>query len=338
VAGLVLALRAYQHGHTTTAVAWSIAVFWAYPLSVVVILPATLMYAPLMLLLPVLLGVPTVSRVVMRRLVVGVVAVAFATVAAGRLARMSNLEHDLPAWLIHLVVLQYVPLSLTIIALEVWHNHVSVVARADELRRSRARVVHATDRARRNLERDLHDGAQQLLVGATVQLRAAHRMLTTDPARVASVIDSTTTALHRAIDELRNLAHGVYPAVLTDHGLVEALTTAARSCLGPITVTAEHVRRYQADVEAGVYFCCLEAIQNALKHGGDDVLIDVQLDGRDGLAFTVSDNGPGFPKRPDSNGDGLTNMQDRIGALGGTLTIDSQPPRGTTINGHINTT
>jgi signal transduction histidine kinase len=291
---------------------------------------------PLVCVLALVVAVPFVSPGRLRVLFVITITGSVGIVALGRFQSGAGIEGAAPEWVKDTLLLFFVPLNVGLVAFAGWHNHIVLTRRADELRRSRARVVQATDRARRNLERDLHDGAQQLLVGATVQLRAAHRLVTTDPRRAATVIDSTTIALHGAIEDLRNLAHGVYPAVLTDHGLVEALSAAARSCSSLVSVAAVQVGRYQPDVEAGVYFCCLEAIQNALKHGGEYVAVQLGLDGRQGLTFTVSDNGPGFAYYA-ASGYGLTNMQDRIGALGGTLTIDSQPPHGTSITGHIDT-
>jgi signal transduction histidine kinase len=135
-----------------------------------------------------------------------------------------------------------------------------------------------------------------------------------------------------AAGELRDLAHGIYPPELTQHGLTHALRVAAVRAPLPTTVQAQQVGRYRADVEATVYFCCLEALQNAAKHAGPGATVSVTLDGRNDLRFEVRDTGRGIdPFEPP--GQGLQNMHDRVGALGGTLTIATRP--GTTITGTI---
>ncbi len=202
---------------------------------------------------------------------------------------------------------------------------------ADELQRSRARVVAASDTARRTVERDLHDGAQQQLV--LTQLKLA--MLEPQPGQ-AGLITEIRGDLSRALAELRDLARGLYPPLLESEGLRGALTEAAARAAIPGAVECDGVGRYSPALEAAVYFCCLEALQNAAKHAGTGARAAVRLGERKGhLEFEVADDGRGFDAAESSPGAGLQNMVDRIGALGGELKIQSLPGQGTRVSGTV---
>jgi signal transduction histidine kinase len=214
--------------------------------------------------------------------------------------------------------------------------------RAEELRLSRARVVAAADAERRKIERNLHDGAQQHLVALAVTVRLAREVAVSDPDAARELLEQLGHDLQAAVQELRDLAHGIYPPLLMDRGLVAALESAAGRSALPVDVVGDDVGRFPQDVEAAVYFCCLEALQNAAKHAGDDARVTVTIgrsgtgDGADELAFTVADDGAGFdPDGPAGRGHGFVNMSDRVGAIGGTLTVDSAPGEGTRISGVI---
>jgi signal transduction histidine kinase len=208
---------------------------------------------------------------------------------------------------------------------------------ADELRASRARIVAASDAARRQIERNLHDGAQQHLVALAVNVRLARKLAETDPAASLELLDQLGLDLQDAVQELRALAHGIYPPLLIDRGLEEALRAAAGRAALPTTVEASGIGRYSPETEAAAYFCCLEALQNAGKHAGEgaSVTISVSTEG-ERLVFEVADDGAGFdPAGVAGKGAGFVNMSDRVGAVGGTLSVDSAPGRGTTISGWI---
>jgi signal transduction histidine kinase len=208
--------------------------------------------------------------------------------------------------------------------------------RAEELRASRARVVAAADAERRKLERNLHDGAQQHLVALAVTVRLAQQVAASDPEQTQVLLDQLGHDLRDAVQELRDLAHGIYPPVLMDRGLVAALESAAGRAALPVAVVGD-VGRFPEEVEAAVYFCCLEALQNAAKHAGDSAQATVTIEGRpEGLSFTVADDGAGFdPAGPAGRGHGFVNMSDRVGAIGGTLEVDSAPGRGTRVSGVV---
>jgi signal transduction histidine kinase len=207
---------------------------------------------------------------------------------------------------------------------------------ADELRASRARVVAAADAERRRIERDLHDGAQQYLAGAAVNLGVARRLADSDPDKAKAILDELRTSAQEALEAFRDLAHGIYPPLLQDRGLAEALGNAARRAPVPTGVEVAALRRYEPEVEATVYFCCLEALQNAGKHAGEGVRATVHVwEEAGGLLFEVADDGSGFVPQDGTRGTGLTNMRDRLGAIGGSLRIESAAGRGTKLIGTI---
>jgi signal transduction histidine kinase len=206
---------------------------------------------------------------------------------------------------------------------------------ADELRRSRARIVASADAERRRVERDLHDGAQQHLVALAVNLRLTRDLVTDDPVTAGLMIDQLADEVKATIQELRDLAHGIYPPLLADSGLGEALRAAGRRSPLPVTVSAAGLGRYGLEIESAVYFCCLEALQNAAKHAGG-AQVEVRLwEESGGLLFSVSDDGPGFDAAHARAGHGYMNMADRLGAIGGTARWDSTPGQGTRISGSV---
>jgi signal transduction histidine kinase len=204
------------------------------------------------------------------------------------------------------------------------------------LRGSLARIVTAADAERRRVERDLHDGAQQHLVLLRLKLGLLAKKLAGEPAAAAAVADMTAE-LDRALGELRNLARGIYPPQLEDGGLAEALREAACIAATAVRLEPDGVGRYARELEAAVYFCCVEALQNVAKHGGDGAQAVVRLTDRDGwLEFVVSDDGRGFdPATASHPSGGVQNIIDRVGALGGCVAVRSAPGKGTEISAAI---
>ena len=205
-----------------------------------------------------------------------------------------------------------------------------------ELRRSRARVVHVADAERRRIERDLHDGAQQRLIALRVKLTLAEELVADSNPPVGDLIQEIAAEAETAIEDLHALVHGIYPSVLTDRGLADAVKAMSRAAPLPARVLADCVERYPADVEAAVYFACAEALQNAAKHGGPGTSARVVLRREQGgLAFEVRDDGRGFDAAAVPRGDGLTNMEDRLGAVGGRLRVVSAPECGAAVQGWV---
>jgi signal transduction histidine kinase len=207
---------------------------------------------------------------------------------------------------------------------------------ADELRASRARVVAAADAERRRIERDLHDGAQASLTALALKLALAKETLETDPQAAQKALAELGADLERTIEEVRELAQGIYPPLLAERGLKAALSTAAGRLSLPVRIGVGAIGRYPAEVEAAVYFCCLEALQNAAKHAGDAASATLRLREEEGaLLFEVEDEGRGFDPRAFGKGSGLTNMADRLGAIGGRLRVESAPGAGTRVAGTV---
>ena len=205
----------------------------------------------------------------------------------------------------------------------------------EELRASRQRIVTAQDEERRKLERNIHDGAQQQLVALSVKLRLADAMAERDAAKTRELLAQLQSEAQVALEDLRDLARGIYPPLLADQGLTAALGAQARKAAIPVTVSAEGVGRYAQEVEAAVYFCSLEALNNVAKYAGATGA-EVHLAQEDGhLSFSVHDDGAGFDTAVTGYDTGLHGMADRLDAIGGDLEVDRAPGRGTTVRGRI---
>jgi signal transduction histidine kinase len=205
----------------------------------------------------------------------------------------------------------------------------------EELRASRRRIVTAQDERAKQLERNLHDGAQQQLVALGVQLGLAHRVATREAPQMSEMLVGLRAQATDALENLRDLARGIYPPLLADQGLVAALDSQARKAALPVGVDGDGIGRYAQEVESVVYFCCLEALQNVAKYANASTA-RVRLADKNGtITFEVSDDGAGFDTGTVPLGTGLQGMPDRLEALSGKLTVESSPGAGATITGSI---
>jgi signal transduction histidine kinase len=206
-----------------------------------------------------------------------------------------------------------------------------------DLRASRQRLVTAQDEERRKIERNLHDGAQQQLVALAVKVGLATSMIGKDEAAERRMLDEVQSDTGDALENLRDLARGIYPPLLADQGLQAALLAQTRKAAIPTTLEADGVGRYPREAEAAVYFCCLEALQNVAKYAGASRAVIRLIAEEDHLRFEVVDDGAGFDPRSTGYGTGLQGMADRLEAIGGTLQLRSAPAEGTTVAGRLPT-
>jgi len=326
---------------------------WVTAVGVTLVAPVTLPMMALAAQLPVVFAVPYVSRARLAWFTAVTVGCALALGLVARLQQVSGLSGQLPAALDDIVVIAILPPITGLVLLLVWQASTTLrdavdqatstagqlhdanqelARRADELAASRHRLATAADAERRRIERDLHDGAQQHLVAAAVTLRLARRTAQTDPSGSAVLLGDLAGQLHDAIGEIRRLARGIYPPVLAANGLPAALPAAAAKAGLPTTVHLDGIGRYPPQIEAAVYFCCLEALNNAAKHAGAHAraTITARQDAAT-LTVTITDTGHGYNPAATSHGTGLTNIADRLAVHAGTLHIRTQPNHGTTL-------
>jgi signal transduction histidine kinase len=207
--------------------------------------------------------------------------------------------------------------------------------RLEELRASRERLVSAQDAERRRLERNIHDGAQQNLVALKVKLGLARHAWKKQPERMEALLDELVADADESLTTVRELARGIYPPLLAEQGLATALEAQGRRSPIPVQLDTDGAGRYRPDLEAAIYFCCLEALQNAAKYSGAS-LVRIQISQQNGdLVFAVRDDGRGYDAARVKTGSGLQNMIDRVEALGGRLEIESGVGTGTVVTGHI---
>ncbi len=220
-----------------------------------------------------------------------------------------------------------------VVAVENVRLDAELQARLDELRESRARIVEAGYAERRRVERDLHDGAQQRLVALALTLRLARSRLDSDPAEVPELLDAASAELSAATEELRELARGIHPPVLTDRGLVAALEALAGRAAVPVSVETDVRERAPEAVEAAAYYVVSEALTNVARHANAQQAV-VRVARHDGLlSVEIEDDGDGGAAP--SGGSGLRGLADRVGALDGSLEIDSVPGRGTVLRARL---
>jgi signal transduction histidine kinase len=268
---------------------------------------------------------------------------AFAGITAGcvltlavvaRFQHFAHLAAQPPRWIENAFILVALPVHALHLLVIAWNNAGALAVseqmlaeRAAEVEASRRRLVTAADEERRRLERDLHDGAQQHLVALAVLIQLARNAERTT---YQPLLTEASGLVENAIAEIRRLAHGIYPPSLVSGGLPHALSAVAAHAPVAMHLDLPDLQRYPASVEAALYFCCSEALQNAAKHGGPGttVTISARVEAQT-LTLTISDTGRGF--EPTTSGTGLANMTDRVSAIGGRLTIDTAPGRGTRI-------
>ncbi|MBL0746546.1 sensor histidine kinase [Nocardioides baculatus] len=286
----------------------------------------------MLMLVPMLVAIPYVSRAWLNAFLVYAV-VGSAGVAALAEARRDDALNDL-WWVNAVVIASSLPAVVLVVTYLVRDAYQRLTEKTEQLAESRTLIVDVADAARRSIERDLHDGAQQRLLTMSVTIERARKELLAGRHDGAAVLLGQLAADNREImGELRELARGIYPPLLVERGLVIALQAMARRSVVPVTLEVFDVGRQTPQVEAAAYFCILEALTNVAKHARATKVL-VTLRGLPHLEFSVTDDGRGFDRRQVEPG-GLLGMEARIAAAGGILEVVSLPGRGTTVQGEF---
>ena len=286
----------------------------------------------MLMLMPMLVAIPYVSRAWLNALLVYAVLGSAGVAALGE-ARRDEALNDL-WWVNAIVIASALPAVVLVVTYLVRDAYQRLTERTAELEESRTRIVEVADAARRSIERDLHDGAQQRLLAMSVTIERARKELQAGRHEGASaLLHQLATDNREILGELRELARGIYPPLLVERGLAIALQATSRRSVVPVTLEVSDYERQTPQVEAAAYFCILEALTNVAKHAqASKVLVSVR--GLPHRTFTVSDDGRGFDRRRVVPG-GLLGMEARMAAAGGTLAVASLPGRGTTLRGEF---
>ena len=337
---LAIGLRLARLGRYSQSISLVCITNWISSVLVTVVNPNFLPVMALVALVPVVFAEPYIRW---QRGLAFTVITAVSVLAMAMLARFLPIpevvQHG-PRWLETTVIVVGVPFNTFHLLVIVWNNAAALrtseghlAERAAELAASRTRLSTAADEERRRIERDLHDGAQQHLVALSVLIQLARNA---EHDRAQPLLAEASELVDTAIAEIRRLAHGIYPPLLVSGGLREALPTLAARASVPVHLDLDGLGRYPTATEAALYYCCSEALQNAAKHGGPDVAVTVTAHADEKtLNLVISDTGRGFD--PATIGIGLTNMTDRLSAIGGQLAIDTAPGRGTRITAVVDT-
>ena len=350
--GLIVALsaagRAIRRGQLTRSLALIAGGNWLIAIAVPVLLPFLWPIMILTVMLPLVLASPHLSRRQIVAAIVGAALTAALVATIGLLNDDGGVIDDIDDAAELVIVIGSLSAQIVPIGLVVWqHNELQrsnvgslqvlnsdLMASEAALAQSRDRVVQAADTERRRIERDLHDGAQQRLVALGVRLRLLQSQVHEDPAvneGVAVLIDE----LDAAIEEVRELAHGIYPPLLQTRGLPDALSAVARRSGLELQTDVADVGRWPEPVETALYFIALEALSNATKHAPDSsVSLSLRQDADD-LVLQVADDGPGFNVERANTSQGFDNIRDRLAVVGGALDLDSAPGRGTTLTATV---
>lgn len=336
----------FRRGALKQGIIWANFGSWFLLFPLVIIVPDTLPIAMQNLIGPAILAATYLERRLVRRMVPGMIAIAIVISLISFTTDGFGLEGVVPRWLYLTVLLGYVGANMWLVMGDIQELnlvHVRNLQRAVRqnedllaadraLRESRRRLLMAADQERVRLEQDLHDGAQQRLVSLSMHLRLAAELIDEGkPATRASLMKMHHAATE-AVDEMRDLAHGVYPARLQELGLARALHAVARRSPTRIDIEDATTNEMDTSAQVALYFVCVEAVQNAIKHGGPDTAIRITMTAEDtDLVVTIGDDGAGFDVARHADSRGLLNMADRASALGGELSIESAAGVGTTV-------
>lgn len=340
----------FRSGDLRRGILWANLGSWYLLFPLVIIIPETLPIAIQNVIGPVILAATYLERRFVKQLIPGTIAIAVVISLISFTTDGVGLDEVAPDGVFIGVLVAYIAANLLMVMGDIQELnlvHLRSLDRAVKqnhelrqaeraLRDSRRRLVVAGDEERVRVERDLHDGAQQRLVSLSMQLRLAADLAADGQPPSSDALMALHRSANEAVDELRDLAQGLYPARLKELGLVRALHSLARRSPTPIEIDDRTSTLLDESTQVALYFVCAEAIQNATKHGGDDAKVSVVLaDDDDELVVTIVDDGPGFAPERHEQSRGLLNMADRVGALGGELVVESALGRGTAVRARI---
>ena len=344
IAALGAAARAVRHGQLIRSLVLIAAGNWLIAIAVPLVLPFLWPIMILTVMLPLVLASPHLSRRQTVAAIMGAAAVAALVATIGLLNDDGGAIDDIDDAAELVIVIGSLSAQIVPIGLVVWQHNELQRSNVDSLRalntdlmaseaalaQSRNRVVQAADTERRRIERDLHDGAQQRLVALGVRLRLLQSQVHDDPA-VDEGVAVLINELDAAIEDVRELAHGIYPPLLQTRGLPDALSAVARRSGLELQTEVADVGRWPEPVETALYFVALEALANATKHApNSSVALSLGQDA-DNLVLRVADDGPGFDVERANASHGFDNIRDRLAVVGGALHLDTAPGRGTTL-------
>jgi signal transduction histidine kinase len=338
---LAVALYLARHGRYQQSITLVCIGNWVCVLLITLISPPLLPVMALVAMVPVVFAEPYIPWQRGLAFTVITAALVLAMAAVARFTQIADVVDLAPRWVETAFIVVALPVNVLHVMVIVWNNagalrtsEGQLAEHAAELAASRTRLITAADEERRRLERDLHDGAQQHLVALSVIIQLARNA---DLDRAQPLLTEASDLVETAVAEIRRLAHGIYPPLLVSGGLSEALPTLAARASVPVHLDLNGLGRYPPSTEAALYYCCSEALQNAAKHGGPatTVMVAAHADEQT-LNLTISDTGRGFDSA--TIGVGLTNMTDRLSAIGGQLVIDTGPGQGTRITATVDAT
>lgn len=337
---------AVDRNDVSAAMWWEAAGTWGIALVVVAAIPDATPIMVLSLIGPLVTGAVYLDIQQMRRLIAAGVVVAVVLGVLGFRSEGTGIEDAVPEWLFQLIMIVYLASHVVVMSGSlsaanrvrlatldaVVDANAALVGADADLRESRRRVISAGDRERVRIERNIHDGAQQRLVALAVQLQLASQLARGGAPVTPEQLDAMHLESREALEELRELARGIYPSVLSERGLDDALRSAASRSPNPVEVAYECATRLSPDDAVAIYFVCLEALQNVAKHAGAQATARVTVDDHGGnLTVSISDDGVGCDIATIGSSRGLLNMADRAGALGGELSVESVPGQGTCV-------
>lgn len=345
----VPAFAALRHGDLIVALRWAAAGAWGVSIGVVAIAPDAFPIMVLNLIGPLITTAIYLGAHELRKMTAAAIFVSVITALLGFRSEGTGVDEVLPEWLFQVVLILYLAAHVIVTAALVidanrvrlatleraLESNVQLTAADTELRGSRARVVAAGDEERVRIERNIHDGAQQRLVSLAVQLKLASQLHRGGKPATPELLDALHDQTREAIGELRELARGIYPSILAERGLADALRSLARNTTNDARVECDAGLELTPDVAAAVYFICAEALQNVAKHAGDASVLVSVVRSQAGLDVTITDDGDGFDTTSSATSRGMLNMADRAGALGGSLEVTSNREVGSSVHVHI---